>query len=176
MSKIPGVFSIELAEHRDPRGVFVKPYVKEKMAELGLFFELSEEYYSISKKNVLRGMHFQTPPFDCAKLVYCPIGEILDVLVDLRRGATYGMVNSFVLSQEKPSLLVIPEGVAHGFLCRSDTALMVYKTNKPYSSQHDLGVKWSSVDFNWGIESPLVSERDCNHQNLDAFISPFAHP
>jgi dTDP-4-dehydrorhamnose 3,5-epimerase-like enzyme len=107
------------------------------------------------------------------KLVYCPVGAVLDVLVDLRRGAGQGRVASLVLSEDEPSILVIPKGVAHGFKALRDNSLMVYKTSTEHAPSHDAGIRWDSFGFDWGVKTPVVSARDAAHPALGDFVSPF---
>jgi len=121
----------------------------------------------------VRGMHFQLPPHDHVKLVYCPVGAVLDVLVDLRKGSGMGRVASAELRGDEPSLLVIPKGVAHGFRALRDDSLMVYKTSTEHAPSHDAGIRWDSFGFDWGVALPVLSARDAAHPALADFASPF---
>jgi dTDP-4-dehydrorhamnose 3,5-epimerase len=170
---LPGVRHVTLRRLSDHRGSFVKTYAKNVFDANGESFELKEEFYSLSHKDVIRGMHFQLPPHDHAKLVYCPVGAVLDVLVDLRRGPGAGRVASIVLSADEPAILIIPKGIAHGFKSLSDNSLMVYKTNTEHAPSHDAGVRWDSFGFSWGVASPVISARDAAHSTLSDFVSPF---
>ncbi|RRJ94453.1 dTDP-4-dehydrorhamnose 3,5-epimerase [Opitutaceae bacterium TAV4] len=158
----------------DARGDFVKTFHSGAFAELGIPFAPAEEFFSTSRKGVLRGMHFQLPPHDHAKLVYCIRGRVLDVLVDLRKTSpTYRQVASAELSCENHHQFYIPSGVAHGFLALEDNSVMVYKTTTVYAPSHDAGIRWDSFDFNWGTTAPIISPRDTAFSPLADFVSPF---
>ena len=157
----------------DSRGSFVKTYQDDQMIEMGISPQFKEEYYSVSKINVLRGMHFQIPPFDHTKLVCCLVGRVLDVLVDLRAGPTYGEVLALELDARTPQSVFIPKGVAHGFLSLSDNSIMLYKTSTTHSPEHDKGIIWNSINFNWPCREPITSLRDDNHPQLQEFDTPF---
>jgi dTDP-4-dehydrorhamnose 3,5-epimerase len=158
----------------DERGVFVKTFNFPHASLAGLGFSLREEFYSVSHKDVIRGLHFQTPPHSHQKLVYCVNGGILDVLVDLRKSEpTYGMTISIELSARNHLVLWIPVGVGHGFLSLEDNSCVIYKTDFEYSPASDHGILWSSIDFDWGISAPTLSERDSAFPLLKDFDSPF---
>jgi dTDP-4-dehydrorhamnose 3,5-epimerase len=160
---------------RDRRGLFVKTYHQGQFAEQGVNFETREEFFSISGKNVLRGMHFQIPPHDHAKLVTCLRGRILDVLVDLRRSEpTYRTAWSAELTEENRRVLYIPSGLAHGFLSLTDDALVHYKTTTVHSPEHDAGIRWDSFGFPWPTANPVLSARDAAFPVMNDFESPFA--
>lgn len=169
-----GTFVIEPRTLRDERGSFVKTFHKGDFANLGWSGSWAEEFYSVSSKNVVRGMHFQTPPHAHDKLVYCVAGSVLDVLLDLRtQSATFGQYFSIELDSSKPRLLLIPAGIAHGFLSLKEESLMVYKTTAVYAQENDAGIRWDSFDFNWPITSPIISARDRAFPRLGEFTSPF---
>jgi dTDP-4-dehydrorhamnose 3,5-epimerase len=170
---LPGAWHIPLRRFADPRGVFVKTHSASALARLGISFELREEYHSVSGKNVIRGMHFQHPPHEHDKLVYCPHGRALDVLLDLRPGERYGTARSLILSPEDPAVVFIPRGVAHGFKALEDGTLMVYKTSSEHAPSHDGGILWDSFGFDWDCPFPILSERDRNHPRLADFATPF---
>ncbi len=158
----------------DARGDFVKTFHAGAFAELGIDFRPVEEFFSTSHKNVLRGMHFQLPPHDHAKLVYCVRGSVLDVLLDLRKSSpTYGRVASAELSRENHHQFFIPSGVAHGFLALEDDSVMVYKTSTVHAPAHDAGIHWQSIGFDWGVTVPIVSPRDQAFPTFSAFNNPF---
>jgi dTDP-4-dehydrorhamnose 3,5-epimerase len=169
-----GLRRLDFSELRDERGSFVKTVHKNTFESLGLSFDVAEEFYSISNRSVIRGMHFQKPPKAHAKLVYCPFGAVLDVLLDLRKtSATFGMVHSEELSDENCRGLFIPKGFAHGFKVITHKAIMVYKTDVVYSPECDLGIHWSSFGFQWGEVNPIISVRDRSFPALSDFVSPF---
>lgn len=171
---IPGLKLLRPRTFADERGSFIKTYHKDCWDELGIGFQCREEFFSISKKGVLRGMHFQVPPAAHSKLVYCVSGSVLDVVVDIRKNSeTFGKVSSVELSGENSLILFMPPGFAHGFLSLSDDSCMIYKTDKEYAPDFDRGISWNSIDFNWPIETPVVSGRDLSFQDLSSFTSPF---
>jgi dTDP-4-dehydrorhamnose 3,5-epimerase len=173
-TSIDGCFEVQPKILDDHRGRFVKVFHAGAFADLGLADNFSEEYYSHSRNRVLRGMHFQTPPADHIKMVYCVTGAVFDVVVDLRVGSpTFGHAQSFALSADKGNFLYIPKGLAHGFCVTSATATLVYKVTSVYSPEHDTGVLWSSINVTWPISDPIVSERDAHFLPLSQFQSPF---
>jgi dTDP-4-dehydrorhamnose 3,5-epimerase len=153
----------------DQRGVFVKTYNHVAWEKFGVHFEMREEFYSSSRQNVIRGMHFQVPPYAHDKVVYCLTGSVLDVLLDLRPGANYGRAVSVTLSSENGQILFIPAGVAHGFKALRDDSLLVYKTSTVHVPDCDQAIRWNSFGFDWGTDQPILSERDRGHPGLDAF-------
>lgn len=173
-TKIPGCYLIGLLARLDARGSFVKTFQSTAFRELGLETDFRESFYSFSEEAVLRGLHFQLPPSDGAKLVYCLKGEVLDVAVDLRVGSpTYGEHTTFELSARDASAVYIPRGVAHGFYVRQGPALLVYHVTSEYDARLDSGILWSSIDFEWPSLIPTCSERDAAFTNLQEFASPF---
>lgn len=170
---LPGCFLIQPKKIEDQRGYFIKTYHEELSALLGINLEIAEEFLSSSHKHVLRGMHFQLPPHDHQKLVYCTQGAVLDVLLDLRKGDGYGKTASVQISKENNQLIFIPKGVAHGFLALTNDALMVYKTSTVHTLASDSGIKWDSFGFDWGIDVPITSLRDQAHGSFIDFLSPF---
>ena len=170
---LPGCFLLQPKWCEDERGVFVKTYHESLCQSLGVSLEIREEFYSVSRRNVLRGMHFQLPPHAHEKLVFCTRGRVKDVLLDLRKGVNYGRVAFAELSGENAHLIFIPKGVAHGFVALSQEALMLYKTSTVHEPQADSGIRWDSFGFDWGIAVPILSERDQQHRALADFKSPF---
>lgn len=171
---LEGCFQIRPFFAEDERGTFVKTFHEERFAELGLPTEWREEYYSHSRKGVIRGMHFQTPPNDHEKIVYCMQGRVLDVVVDLRKNSsTYGQHLALELDAARGHGLFIPRGMAHGFLVLTESALMAYKVTTVYASSNDAGIHWDSFGLDWGVKQPIVSTRDRVHPAFENFISPF---
>jgi dTDP-4-dehydrorhamnose 3,5-epimerase len=158
----------------DMRGSFVKTFHHTLLKEQGIDFNLKESFYSVSHKDVIRGMHFHHPPFDHDKIVFCTEGAILDVALDLRKGAeTYGLCVSKELSFENNDALFIPKGFAHGFLTLSKSATTFYLVSGEYNREADDGIHYNSINFNWPVENPLVSERDLSFKKLQEFNSQF---
>lgn len=172
---IPGAFEIKNPIFRDGRGSFCKTVHREQFQKLGLSTDFAEQFYTVSKRNVLRGLHFQTPPYEHNKLVYCVFGQILDVVVDLRRSSPqYGQVASLRLDSDGHNSVYIPRGCAHGFLSLSEDSVVSYAVTSVHSPQHDSGILWKSIPFDWGIANPVLSSRDQQFVGLSAFESPFA--
>jgi len=175
-TEIPGCFEIFPKVFRDERGVFVKTFHEDVLRERGLETRFAEEYYSFSHKRVLRGLHFQLPPKDHVKLVYCVSGKVLDAVVDLRVGSpTYGEFETFELSSEKANMIYIPKGLAHGFYVLSESAIMMYKVTTVYSPEHDTGILWNSVGIPWPDLNPIISKRDSEFKSFRDFKSPFIY-
>ncbi len=173
-NKISGCFELQPKIFKDKRGLFVKVFHDTLFNELGLCVNFKEEFYSISKKNVLRGMHFQLPPNDHEKLVYCTSGSVIDVVLDLRCSSpTYGEFMQFTLSSEKRNSIYIPKGLAHGYYVTSNDATIVYKASSIHSIESDSGVKWNSFGMAWPSTKIIISDRDQSFETLDSFKSPF---
>lgn len=170
---LPGCFLLEPTCFRDSRGKFVKTYHEGLYKTLGIHLEIREEFYSVSQKGVVRGMHFQSPPYEHDKLVYCIGGAVRDVLLDLRKGSGYGGIASVILSADNINLIYIPKGIAHGFVALTEGALMLYKTNSVHEPEGDKGILWNSFGFDWAVTNPIVSERDQKHKSFVDFKSPF---
>jgi len=166
---LEGVFEIENKVFEDFRGKFVKTFHEEVFRSHGLECDFKESFYSVSRKNVLRGMHFQLPPHDHAKLVYVIDGEILDVAVDIRKESdTFGQYFSTRLSSDNSKSLYMDKGCAHGFLTLSKSATVVYLTSTVYSPDSDSGIKWNSFGFDWeGCTAPIISERDTKFASIE---------
>ena len=171
---IKGCYQIFPQVRKDNRGVFVKTFHKEVFETHGLITEFAEEYYSVSHKGVLRGMHFQIPPHEHFKLVYCLAGKVLDAIVDLRVGSpTYHKSCTFELSVEQGNMLYIAPGIAHGFYALTEDVIMQYKVSTAYAPDCDGGIRWDSMDVIWPTSEPILSERDQIFPNLQNFNSPF---
>jgi len=172
-TSIEGVILIGTKVLNDARGSFTKCFEAAEFQNHGLSVKFAEEYYSFSNAGVLRGMHFQLPPLDHEKVVYCALGRVLDVVLDLRSNSvTYKQCLSVELSSKGGETLYIPKGCAHGFWALEDS-IMVYKVGTVYSPEHDTGIRWDSFGFNWPGDQPVLSNRDSMHVRLDDFRSPF---
>lgn len=171
---LPGARLGQFPRFEDQRGDLVKLFHRHWFEKNEMPFEPREEFYSTSGKDVLRGMHFQVPPADHAKLVTCLSGKVLDVILDLRKDSdSYGQFSSAELSDENRHFLFIPSGFAHGFLSLSEASVLHYLTGTEHSPEHDRGVRWDSFDFDWPVRNPLISKRDLEHPALADFRSPF---
>lgn len=171
---LEGVLVLQPKVFSDNRGAFVKTYHELLFQECGAAFQPREEFFSISKKNVVRGMHFQLPPAAHQKLVYCPVGRVLDVVLDLRCASkTYGRWVARELSGDNHEMFFAPIGCAHGFLALEDDTIMVYQTSTVHSPAHDAGVLWNSFGFDWPVKDPILSDRDRRFSAFGDFQSPF---
>jgi dTDP-4-dehydrorhamnose 3,5-epimerase len=171
---LPGCYLIQPRVFQDARGRFVKPFVRSNLERHGLRSDFVEQYYSTSAPGVIRGMHFQLPPHDHAKLVYCAAGAVTDVLLDVRKQSpTYGQAIALPLTAESGHALYLAAGIAHGFIATAEPALMVYNVTSEYAPAHDSGVRWDSFGFDWGVQAPVMSERDRSFPALADFVSPF---
>jgi dTDP-4-dehydrorhamnose 3,5-epimerase/CDP-3, 6-dideoxy-D-glycero-D-glycero-4-hexulose-5-epimerase len=170
---LPGCLLLQPNVFEDSRGSFVKTYHEGLNSSLGANLDIREEFYSTSRKDVIRGMHFQNPPHAHVKMVFCLQGAVRDVLLDLRKGKHYGKVAYAEITDENHNIIFIPKGVAHGFVALTDNALMLYKTNTVHDPAADNGIRWNSFEFNWGVEQPIISDRDKKHIELENFLSPF---
>lgn len=175
-SKLAGCYKFSPKIIGDVRGRFVKIFHEPSYAALGLETNFAEEYYSVSHNNVIRGLHFQVPPMDHVKMVYCLEGHALDVVLDLRVGSpTYGQFEMFELNSSNSSSIYIPKGMAHGFCALSENTIMVYKVSTVYSPTHDAGILWNSVGITWPITEVVLSARDQGFPTLEQFESPFRY-
>lgn len=170
---LPGAWAFELPQFEDQRGAFIKTYAASHLAALGLPLEVREQFFTRSHRNVIRGLHFQRPPHDHVKLVCCLAGRVQDVLVDLRTGLGYGRVAAIELSADRPQLLYLPAGIAHGFRAREDGTVMMYVTSSEHVPTHDAGILWNSIAHDWCCEQPIVSGRDSQFPPFANFESPF---
>lgn len=168
-TRIEDVYLIENAKFEDDRGSFVKVFNKSSFTDGELEYDFKESFYSSSSKGVLRGMHYQKPPDDHAKLVYVCEGEILDVALDIRKTSpTYGRSFATYLDANKTTSVYIGRGIAHGFLTCSERAIVTYLTSAEYAPESDCGIRWDSFNFDWGNERELIiSNRDKGFPSLN---------
>lgn len=173
-TKIPGVFEIDFFNIRDERGAFVKTFHVEKLAEQGLETDFKESFYSLNNKDVIRGMHFQTPPDDHAKIVYCTSGSLIDVILDIRKDSdTFGQYTTVELSGTNAKGVYLPKGTAHGFYVQEDNTCMVYLTSTVHSPKNDGGIIYNSFGYDWPTKAGIHSDRDLLFPTLKEFKSPF---
>lgn len=172
---IDGIFILSNKIFLDNRGSFKKILNADDFKTLGLNFVPKELYYSINKKNVIRGMHFQLPPHAHAKLVYVVQGTITDVCLDIRKNSkTCGKYFSITLCGTDDRYLYLPAGIAHGFVSREDNTIVHYAQTSCYSKAHDAGIQYNSFGFDWKITSPIVSERDKAFPDMKRYEGVFS--
>ena len=163
---VNGVFEIEPKIFGDNRGWFYESYSKEKFEKLGITAEFVQDNRSFSaQKGTLRGLHCQTDPKAQSKLITCLKGAILDVAVDIRKGSpTYMKWVAVELNEENKKMLFIPKGCLHGFLTLTDNVEVSYKVDETYSPENDRSICFcdSEIGVKWGVENPILSEKDKN--------------
>jgi dTDP-4-dehydrorhamnose 3,5-epimerase len=177
-TKIPEVVIIEPTVFGDARGYFLESFNQQEFEKNIGKVAFIQDNESKSSRGVLRGLHFQKPPFAQAKLVRCIEGSVIDVAVDIRKGSpTYGKHVAVELTGENKRQLFVPRGFAHGFLVLSDTATFAYKVDNTYAPEFDAGIRWNDKELNiqWGMEDSevLVSGKDAELPFFLEFDSPF---
>tara|TARA_B100001093_G_scaffold336487_1_gene321345 strand:- start:13646 stop:14200 length:555 start_codon:yes stop_codon:yes gene_type:complete len=177
-TKIPGLIIIEPSVFGDDRGYFLESFNLEKFQKNVSPIKFVQDNESKSSKGVLRGLHFQKPPFAQAKLVRCIEGKVIDVAVDIRKESpTYGEHVSVELSGENKRQLFVPRGFAHGFSVLSETAVFAYKVDNTYAPEYDDGIKYDDekLNINWGLKEDNIqlSEKDRILKTFNDLVSPF---
>jgi dTDP-4-dehydrorhamnose 3,5-epimerase len=153
---------INIKKFKDDRGIFFEKYNKNLFYSLGIKFNFVQDNISISKKNVIRGLHFQKK-YKQGKLVSVSKGKIFDVVVDLRRSkSTFGKVSTFILSDKDQNLLWVPPGFAHGFCAMSKSAIVEYKCTDFYSPKNQFTLLWNDkfLNIKWPTKKPIISNKD----------------
>jgi dTDP-4-dehydrorhamnose 3,5-epimerase len=179
-TKILDVIIIEPTVFGDARGYFLESYNQKKFEEVVGKTSFVQDNESKSSKGVLRGLHFQKPPYEQAILVRCIEGEVLDIAVDIRKNSkTYGQHIAVLLSGDNKRQLFVPRGFAHGFLVLSDTATFAYKVDNTYAPEFDAGIRWNDNELNiqWGMENSevMISAKDTELPFFTEFESPFTN-
>ena len=177
-TKISGLIIIEPTVYVDDRGYFFESFNQKKFEKVvgkTLFVQDNE---SKSHVGVLRGLHFQKPPYEQAKLVRCIEGKVLDVAVDIRKNSkTYGNHVAVILSGENKRQFFVPRGFAHGFLVLSETAIFAYKVDNIYAPAYDAGIIWNDKELNikWGLDDTkrIISKKDSELPFFSEFETPF---
>jgi len=173
---IEGLLLIKPNIFGDDRGYFFESWSKDIFVKNGLDFEFVQDNESLSGKGVLRGLHFQNPPFAQGKLVRVIKGRVLDVAVDIRKESqTYGQYFSVELSEENKTIFWIPPGFAHGFIALEDDTIFTYKCTGVYNAESEGSLLWNDADLNidWRINTPLVSDKDLLAESFETFESQF---
>jgi dTDP-4-dehydrorhamnose 3,5-epimerase len=175
---IDGLVVLKPTIFKDHRGYFMESYHQKNINKLLGNVNFVQDNESESSRGVLRGLHFQKPPYSQAKLVRCLTGSVLDVVLDLRKDSkTYGMFETTLLSEENKKQLFIPKGFTHGFVVLSETAIFSYKVDNYYNPEAESGIIWDDHDLNidWKINKAeiIVSEKDTKLSTFNNFVSPF---
>ena len=173
--KLKDVYEIWLNPLGDSRGFFMRTFDQAIFKDKGIDRKWVQENHSRSEsKGIIRGLHFQLPPYSETKLVRCIKGAVLDVFVDLRAGSdTFGHWDSIELSEENKKMVLIPRGFAHGFCTLTDESEVLYKVDNYYTPSAELGLIWNDRDINidWPIIEPKLSEKDLKNLTLNEFVN-----
>ncbi len=175
-TSIEGLLIIKPDVFKDERGYFFESYNKERFAKEGLEMTFVQDNESKSNKGVLRGLHFQRPPFAQGKLVRVVKGSVMDVAVDIRKDSpTYGKWESRILSEDNKEMFWIPEGFAHGFVTLEDNTVFTYKCTNVYNKESEGSIRWNDpdIDINWNIDNPTLSEKDRISPLFNDLETPF---
>tara|TARA_B110000444_G_scaffold150264_1_gene140590 strand:+ start:102 stop:644 length:543 start_codon:yes stop_codon:yes gene_type:complete len=173
---IEGLLAIKPRVFKDNRGHFFETWSKDSFKNIGLDLDFVQDNQSLSQKGVLRGLHFQNPPFAQGKLVSVIKGSVLDVAVDIRKDSTtYGEHFAVELSEENKTVFWIPPGFAHGFVTLKDDTIFTYKCTRVYNKESEEALIWNDKDLNidWRVVNPLVSDKDMVAGNFNDFITQF---
>lgn len=173
---IEGLLTIKPRIFSDERGYFFESYNQPKMKELLGGVDFLQDNQSLSSKHVLRGLHFQAPPFEQGKLVRVIKGGVIDVAVDIRKNSpTYGQHQMVELTEKNQLMFWVPAGFAHGFVALEDDTIFSYKCTNVYDAPSEGAIIWNDPDLNidWGVENPLVSDKDQVAESFANFNSPF---
>lgn len=174
---IEGLFSYVPRIFSDDRGAFMETFNQQQFEDaVGEKVDFLQDNQSVSKLHVLRGLHFQVPPFAQGKLVRVLKGKVLDVAVDLRKkSATYGQHVAVELSAANNSIFWIPEGFAHGFVSLEEETVFAYKCTRFYARSSEGCIRWNDADLgiDWGVVNPILSEKDAVGDLFNSFNSPF---
>lgn len=175
-TEIEGLIIIKPNVFEDDRGHFFESYNKKVFKENGVDVDFVQDNQSLSNKGVLRGLHFQKPPFSQGKLIRVIKGIVYDVAVDLRSNSkTYGKHFALELSEYNKTMFFIPEGFAHGFLTLENNTIFSYKCTKLYNKESEDAIIWNDPELNidWPIKTPILSTKDKEASLFKAFSSPF---
>ncbi len=175
-SKIDGLLIIQPRVFEDDRGYFFESFRLDKLRELGIDLDFVQDNESKSQKGVLRGLHFQNPPYEQGKLIKVVKGAVIDVAVDIRKKSpTYGQWISHELSEYNKTMFWIPPGFAHGFLTLEDDTIFQYKCTNYYNKESEDSIRWNDpvLNIDWGIKNPIVSDKDSKAGLFKDFKSKF---
>ena len=173
---IQGLLELQPNVFKDGRGYFLESWNEKKLINEGFSFEFVQDNQSCSQKHVLRGIHFQIPPFDQGKLVRVVQGSAIDVAVDLRKNSpTYGKYHNVLLSDKKQNMFWVPSGFGHAFITLEDNTLFLYKCTNYYDKNSECSIIWNDPDLNidWEVSNPILSKKDLEAISFKDFKSPF---
>jgi len=175
-TKLNDAFIITPNVFGDDRGYFFEPFNKKSFEENVGDFNFLQDNQSLSSKGVLRGLHFQNPPYEQGKLVRVIKGSVADVIVDLRKeSSTYGQSLKVILTESNFKMLWVPPGFAHGFETLEDNTIFSYKVTNYYNKESEGCIQWNDITLNisWETKSPIISEKDNIADKFDSFNSLF---
>jgi len=175
-TKIKGLLIIKPKVFADDRGYFFESYNEIVFKNNGVDVKFLQDNQSLSNAGVLRGLHFQAPPFEQGKLVRVITGAVLDVAVDIRKDSpTYGENITIELTEENKTMFYIPPGFAHGFATLRDNTIFSYKCTNVYNKASEGTIQWNDKDLNikWNMTNPILSDKDLNGVTFKDFKSPF---
>ena len=175
-TNIEGLLVIQPKVFEDERGYFFESYNKSVFSKLGIDHEFIQDNQSLSQKGVLRGLHFQNPPYSQGKLIRIIKGAVLDIAVDIRiKSPTYGKHFKAELNEKNKTMMWIPEGFAHGFLTLENNTIFSYKCTNIYNKASEDCILWNdaSLGIDWEITNPVISEKDSKGKLFKGFISLF---
>jgi dTDP-4-dehydrorhamnose 3,5-epimerase len=173
---LPGLLLIKPRVFEDHRGHFFESFRDDIFENYPQKVNFVQDNQSLSNKGILRGLHYQNPPFDQGKYVRVIKGAVLDVALDIRKeSATYGHFVAVELSESNFNMMYVPPGFAHGFLTLQDNTIFAYKCTNYYNPQEEGGILWNSPELNipWNIDNPTLSAKDTILPTFSDFISPF---
>ena len=175
--RIKDIYEITLSPIEDQRGFFMRTYAREIFEKYNIDRNWVQENHSRSRiKGIVRGLHFQFPPYSETKLVRCIRGSIFDVFVDLRKNTpTFGQWDSIELSGDNKKMIYIPRGFAHGFCTFTDDCEVLYKVDNFYKPEAEGGIIWNdkTLKISWPVDEPILSEKDANLPTFGEFVSEY---
>ena len=175
--KMAGIYEITLSPVMDKRGFFMQTYDKEIFEKYNINRDWARENHSFSGKDgIIRGLHFQFPPYCETKLIRCIKGAIFDVFVDLRKNSsTFGEWDSIELSEKNRKLVYVPRGFAHGFCTLVDDCEVLYRVDNFYKPEAEGGIIWNdkTLDIKWPVNDPILSNKDANLMTFEEFVSKY---
>jgi dTDP-4-dehydrorhamnose 3,5-epimerase len=177
-TEIPDVIVLKPRVFEDERGYFFESYNAELFSQLGIHHDFLQDNQSLSAKGVIRGLHFQRPPFEQGKLVRVISGSVFDVAVDLRLGSPwFGRWVGRELSSENKLMMWIPPGFAHGFVSREEGSIFQYKCTNVYMREAEVSIRWDDKELaiDWACDHPIVSAKDASQPFFGEIRSPFVY-
>lgn len=172
---LPGVYEIIPDIHQDNRGSLTKLFDRTNFEQLSIDCQWNETLLSINKsQGIIRGFHYQAPPYGQTKMIYCLQGAAQAYLLDIRQGAdTYGKIITCHLSPETGNMLIVPIGVANAYMIEQDNTHILYQLTSQYQPDYESGIRWDSVGLSLNWDNPIISERDSRLPKWEDFTTPF---